>query len=393
MARGTARGVLPCIPSGLLIAFFTLRPGGGGPTSLRPGGYLLTDLILNVILFAPLGLALGLAGARPRRAAVIGLIASAAIELAQLWWIPGRDSSLHDVATNTVGAWLGALIAAHWDQRARIWRAVGPAAGAVIVLAWVGGAFLLSPSLPPARHWYAPWAHSFGDHETFTGRVLSLTLQGVPLPDGAIDGTGKLHDVLTQADTIRLEATVVTGVPAAGNSQVTSVLAARRNETVGVWQDGSALIARHQLRLTDAGLRTPWIRLDGALPQTAGDTVRITYEVDREAMRLMAEHSGHTTQAEMRLAPDLFWSAFLPFDWQGGTGPRRWPLLPALLSYVVLGMALGRHPYLLGLASAVTIFGGPLLGAGAFPDLAAVAVAGLGPALGVLSARRLSLYT
>ena len=157
-----------------------------------------------------------------------------------------------------------------------------------------------------------------------------------------------------------------------------------RNESVGVWQDGTALIARHQLKLTDAGLRTPWIRLDSALPATPQDTVRITYEVGRRGMRLTAGHLGQRRVTELRLSPDLFWSAFLPFDWQGGSGARWWPLLPALLSYVVLGMALGRHPYLLGLASAATIFGGPLLGAGAFPDLAAVVVAGLGPAMGVL---------
>ncbi len=393
MTRGEARRILPCILSGLFIAFFTLRPAGEGPAGLRPGGYLLTDLILNVILFAPMGLALGLAGARPRSAAAIGLLASAAIELAQLSWIPGRDASLHDIVTNTAGTWLGALIVAHWGARTRLWRAIGPAAAAAIVLAWVGGAFLLSPSLPSPQRWYAQWAHGFGDQEPFTGRVLSLSLQGIPLPDGLIDHTTELHDVLVEADTIRLATTIISGPPAPGNSQIAAVLLTRGNETFGVWQDGAALIARSRLRLTDAGLRTPGIRLDGALPSHPGDTVRISFLVDRQAMRLTAEQSTQTFRAVMRLSPDLFWSAFLPFDWQGGTGARWWPLLPALLSYLMLGMALGRHPGLLGLAAAVTVFGGPLFGAGGFPDLAALLIAGLGPALGLLAGRRLSLYT
>lgn len=392
-ARDAVRRAVPCFLSAVWIGFFTLRPGSHGPIGFRPGGYLLTDLILNVILFVPLGLALGGAGARPRTAAAIGLIASTAIELSQLWWIPGRYASVHDVITNTAGTVLGALIVAHWDRRRKIWRVAGPVAAGLIVPAWVGGAFLLSPSLPPAHDWYAQWAHDFGDHATFTGRVLSLSLQGISIPDGAIPATARLHDAVATAETIRLEATVRTGAPAGGNAQVASVLAAGRDETVGIWQDGAALIARHQLKLTDAGLRTPWIRLEPALPPEPGDTVRITYEVSRGGMRLTALHSGQTRVAEMRLSPDVFWSAFLPFDWQGGTGARWWPLLPALLSYIVLGMALGKNPTLLSLATAATILGGPLLGAGAFPDLPALAIAVLGPLAGRLAGRRLSLYT
>lgn len=391
--RAGARRVLPVILSAAFIGYFTLLPAGEGPRELRPGGYLLTDIILNVILFVPLGISLGLAGTRPRMAAAIAVLASGAIELAQLWWIPGRFSALHDVATNSAGAWLGALIVAHWPRREPIWRVAGPAAAALIVTAWVGGALLLAPSLPPPGGSNAQWAHDIGHHGVYTGRVIAMSVQGIPLADGWIQDTNAFQDALAAADTIRLEAVLVTGPPSAAVTQLASVVSSRQYEVIGVWQDGAAVVARHRLRLTDAGLRTPWIRLDGALPAVAGDTVRVGYEVDRRAMRLTATGPGQTVRAVMRLTPALFWSAFLPFDWQGGTGSRWWPLLPALFSLVVLGMALGGHPGLLILATAAAAFGGPLLGAGAFPDLASMVIAGVGPAIGWVVGRKVGLLT
>lgn len=69
------------------------------------------DLLLNLVLFAPLGFLadrLG-GGERPAwHAALAGLLASLAIETTQLF-IPARYSSLADVAANGAGAWCGAI--------------------------------------------------------------------------------------------------------------------------------------------------------------------------------------------------------------------------------------------------------------------------------------------
>src|SRR4029079_8470793 len=89
-----AGGVITILAS-LAIGFLTLRPSHGPPPT-QEGGYLATDLLLNVILFFPLGLGLALLGVRPRVAIAIGLVSSTCIELAQLWVIPGRFASVHD---------------------------------------------------------------------------------------------------------------------------------------------------------------------------------------------------------------------------------------------------------------------------------------------------------
>src|SRR4029077_6988777 len=69
------------------------------------------DFLLNVILFLPLGCALRLAGARIRTAVLIGMFLSITIELTQAF-IPGRDTSLGDVISNTTGTFLGFVVAA-----------------------------------------------------------------------------------------------------------------------------------------------------------------------------------------------------------------------------------------------------------------------------------------
>ena len=83
---------------------------------LHPG-----DMIANVLLFVPLGFlfrasAAGERDRRPIAALVLGLVTSAAIEAAQLY-LPGRFPSLVDVATNALGAWVGALLHARAQSR------------------------------------------------------------------------------------------------------------------------------------------------------------------------------------------------------------------------------------------------------------------------------------
>jgi VanZ family protein len=96
-----------------------------------------TDAVSNVLLFLPLG---GLIGFRLARrgtglgmilvvAAVSGLALSASVECAQLF-LPGRVPSLVDLATNTAGAALGALVG--WPLIRRAWPAWSPAIGAFV---------------------------------------------------------------------------------------------------------------------------------------------------------------------------------------------------------------------------------------------------------------------
>lgn len=134
----------------LMIVIVTLAPfqfaaasGHGFEFAWQP-----RDLVLNVVLFVPIGFTFQLGRARDTaaawgRAAVFGGAISLLIELAQ-FFEPGRFPSVADIATNTVGAALGALVAA---------RATRAVAGAqtmramALDLPLIGLTYLLVPIL------------------------------------------------------------------------------------------------------------------------------------------------------------------------------------------------------------------------------------------------------
>src|SRR5436309_3181847 len=89
------------------------------------GAHATSDVLLNILLFAPLGAALALQPRSVTRCALTAALLSAAIELTQLY-IPGRDSSLGDVLANTLGGTLGALL----TRIAVLWLLPAPARAA-----------------------------------------------------------------------------------------------------------------------------------------------------------------------------------------------------------------------------------------------------------------------
>lgn len=107
----------------LLVAHLTLTdPATGGwafdladrVATRASGGRLTwteTEVLANVALFVPLGLLLTVALGRVWPAVTMCLLASAAVELVQLRLVTSRVPTLDDVAHNTLGGLVGALVA------------------------------------------------------------------------------------------------------------------------------------------------------------------------------------------------------------------------------------------------------------------------------------------
>jgi glycopeptide antibiotics resistance protein len=112
----------------------------------------VSDVLANIVLFIPLGFLFHLARRRAGwpsllQALGFGVLVSSAVEACQLF-LPGRDSSLIDVATNGLGALLGAAAAAY--QRTSVRQEQVPllfafemplmnVAYLLIPLLWLGG--------------------------------------------------------------------------------------------------------------------------------------------------------------------------------------------------------------------------------------------------------------
>jgi VanZ family protein len=104
--------------SAAVIAALTLLPDGtrtvaGCELPFSPADLSGVEPLANVVLFLPLTLALSSATRQPVPTFLAGLCLSAAIELLQ-WGVPaiGRSCTVADWVANTIGAALGAALAA-----------------------------------------------------------------------------------------------------------------------------------------------------------------------------------------------------------------------------------------------------------------------------------------
>lgn len=387
------RGVATTVTGAALIAWLTLLPNTGPIGPGNSGCCEATDIALNTLLFVPLGVGLALLGLRPFAASVVGGALSIAIEVAQLSWVIGRDAAVHDVFSNALGTTLGALMVLHWATRISWWRWISPIVSAGVVLAWVAAAFLIRPSNPRNPYWYSQWQHELGGMVRYPGTILSLTLQGIPIEDGPIARTAAIREQIVASDTLLLTTSVLTGPPFPGRAQLAGVVAGQRTgELVGIWQEDNSIIAFARLQMSSIRLRTAGLRVPDAPPGVPGDTLQIAFERTRDRLRLTVQGGGMAQEQSLRLSPELFWTAFLPFEYLADPGLTWWPLLPAFATFVLLGLALGASPVLLLLACLAALVPGPLLAGTALSAWPVAGVALAGALVGRALASRLRLF-
>jgi VanZ like protein len=258
----------------LAIGIATLRPTGdslqsGWSFSLASGDEAVAEVIQNLLLFIPFGVALGWRDVRWRTLVLSGLALSFTVEFLQQW-IPGRDPSVGDLVTNSVSTLLGGALvwaARFWllaPERHAPWFAL--AAAGVAVTAWLATGWLLRPMLPRAD---APELRTpdLGEHmDLFSGQVLSVTGRlGVqePLRIVTVAGTPaisrRLAPILDVDD---------------GPGPAGTIVAADRTD----------LVLRNRSRSMFLRLARPDLRARGALAGVQpGDT--ITISVRHEAKR------------------------------------------------------------------------------------------------------------
>src|SRR4051812_49397465 len=157
------------------------------------------DAVLNVLLFMPMGLGLGLAGVRATRAIASMATLSAVIEAAQFFFISGRDATIGDVLMNAVGGALGFFFAVH------IGTLIFPARRKAVALAmswsatWIVLQIISSYGFAaaiPRSQYYGQLARRLGDFEVFRGKVLSASVGNEAVADGKLLNTAHIRELL-----------------------------------------------------------------------------------------------------------------------------------------------------------------------------------------------------
>ena len=398
--RAIGRRLLPLAAGA--IALLTLTPAGDGSSAalpslwcLRCGDFGAVDVVLNVMLFMPLGLALGLMGVPARRIVLAALLTSICVEAVQLAVIAGRDASLSDVLTNTTGGALGALIALQWR------RLVLPAPPdartflALFLLAWtatrIGTAWLLRPSFPETV-WYGQLAPRDVYPADFRGELIHADIGGVAVRTGQMP---ELRNAL-RVPSFGVRALIGSAERALRLASVISVLDEHRTEVLLLGQEGTAARFRVRLRSADARFRTPSVILDSALLTDAHGPTELTGFWSPGRLSLASTAAGRSRGAAVGLGPGLGWALLLPFD-TGLTPVIAEAGTAALVATAVLfvgyfaGMSIpGRTVAAISLALALAI-AGLWFPAIVFPEATVSAsealTAALGAIAGVLSAK------
>ena len=295
-----------------------------------------TDFTLNVLLFGPFGLALGLLVPRKGWVWLLPPIVSLAIELAQWGLIRGRSAALGDLLANSLGGSLGIFCGVFSDflflphtRRARRLAAVSGALS-LTVLALAG--WLLAPSVPFLVFW-VQFLPNKGGYDVFAGRLDTLEVNGTSLrPGDAIDPVFQPTVLSVERNEVR--AVVHPTARGSGRIALIARLAGPTYERFMIGRDGEDFVYRVRTRAADAKLRAPIASLSRAFLISGGangaaDTATLELEASamESALHLKVRGPAGEVWRTVPLSPAVAWSFVAPRDVPLGTYYLWWNAL------------------------------------------------------------------
>lgn len=276
----------------------------------------LVDAILNLIMFMPLGLSLGLLLRRRWLVVLLCFCATVGIETAQAGWIVGRDPSIRDILTNTLGGAIGLGLESHWHSivwptPSRAMRlALISGVGWLLLLAATGAT--LQRSLPATTYW-GQWAAQLAQFDTFPGTVISARVGEMPVANGRLSNSGAIRAALAQ-DSFEVEIHAVTGAPTEGLAPIFSIFDSQQHLILLVGQKGTDLRFQISQRSLDVGVRPVLIALEGFAGAEAGSNVRIRAGMDHSTLRISSSTGDRTSQVSIPLSVGWGWVALSPWE-------------------------------------------------------------------------------
>ncbi|HKS05748.1 MAG TPA: VanZ family protein [Gemmatimonadaceae bacterium] len=300
------------IVSTCCIAVATLLPSAqrfsGDPWCIVCGETGSVDVLLNILLFAPFGAGMALAGVPWRRAAGIVVGFTVAIEVLQFAVIPGRDASLGDILANSVGGIAGLVVGTHID--ALLWPA--PRAARQLVAAWtvvwtlvqLTAAAALLPS-DTDRGLVGQIGRALGGRPRYPGRVLATTIDSAPIPNTRFADPSHARHALARGAVV--DVTVVPPDTAPWwRAPIVRIVDDSLREALLVGQDGADLVFGVGTRAAAMRLRPLFFVAHDVFPLANADaqtpdTLRIqaTYATNGVMLRVASREHG---AREVRLA-------------------------------------------------------------------------------------------
>ncbi len=261
------------------IAGLTLYPDSSTTTSnwncIFCGTRATADLVLNILLFAPLGAGFGMLRIRAKNALILAVMLSGAVEVAQLV-IPGRDASISDLISNAAGCWLGyalTLTAPYWiAARDPLDRRLSLAASIVAAIAIVVTGTMLQPTFTEQTY-YGQWTPDLGHLDWYHGQVLEATVGSSQVPSQRLEDSDTIRTLLRTGSPIHIRA--VASQTTRRLSSLFSIADADENMIVLIGPRMDRLFYIFRVRAESFRLDRPALSIPDVMDLSPGDTIEI----------------------------------------------------------------------------------------------------------------------
>lgn len=302
----------------LMVVFLaTLTPSNDTSSSeflcIACGEFGGLDVLNNIVLFVPLGFAFALASGHRWRSVLACMAVTTFIESMQVRVVSGRDSSLSDLLSNSLGGLLGVELAVRRvllvQPRGRAATVLAVAAAAAFGLVTTLTSVGLRPASIPRSLWLQ-WTPDRESFEPFTGQLLALTVNDVAIPKAYFPPKSLRLDRILASP--RWHATVT--LETAGIRPRRSIIARIAEEytvLVSIEQHGWDLTCEEKTRSSDFLFRSPRVALPDALSPSGLTPNRVRFTCAREGNSLVAAMDDR--QEVLRLSPSLGWRLLDPF--------------------------------------------------------------------------------
>lgn len=391
----------------VVIAAATLWPMPGAPQPAEGlcvicGSLGGIDFLSNIALFVPLGVSLVAAGTRPTTTVILGAAFSLGIEALQWQTIAGRDASLGDLFSNTLGTALGAALMSYRRllllPSPRVARRLARGMTVLVIVVGSASAWAMRPAPVVYKYW-SQWAPVRHNYHPFQGRLLTLVLDNHPIPLGAeIDPTRE--DSSFAQGLFEVKAVILPDSMPVG----TGLIARAGNpidEEFELAQRGHDLLFRARRNASRLAIRTPVIVLRNAFVGPPGVVYHVSARTRRAHIDLSSTVDGGATVADsVPLTIGRIWQSLAPIEvrdvrWHGPGATAAMALLLLPLAYwAASGVMLSAATVWLGTVALVLIGGIPVVAGiapgGAWESLGLVLGATVGIALARFTVARTS---
>lgn len=272
------------------------------------------DVLNNIVMFVPLGLAFALASGRRWWSVLACVAVTMFVEAMQFRIVTGRDSSLSDLLANSLGgligveaAFRGALLV---RPRGRAASALALAGAALFALVTTLTSVGLRPAAIPRSLW-VQWTPERASFEPFTGQLLDFKLDSIDLPRRFYPPTSLGVDRILRRPEWRASVTFGTE----GLKPQRSVIARIAEEftvLLSLEQSGSDLVCEEKTRSGDFRFRSPKIAVRDVLGSAKDTSERVRFTCARGDGSLAV--AAGDRQEVVRLSPSIGWLLVFPLS-------------------------------------------------------------------------------